>query len=417
MHSSLGPAEAGQAAWGLRGDASGRKLADAIEIQFWIEAGRMELLDKDIQGHCSPGFERVRETFRSNFTNHDELGADVAVIVGGDLVVELWAGAAEAARTQPWERDTITNIWSATKGVAAICFAMIVDRGLASYEDKVSRYWPEFAAEGKTDVTIGMLLSHQAGVCGFTTPATLEDLLAGEPAAQRLAAQAPFWPPGTAAGYHGMSHGVLATALLRRIEGRTIKQFVAEEIAGPFNLDVSIGVRPQDQGRVAEMAPVPALDASMMDPTGARYSVLANPATPGSLSNNAAWRAADLPSANGYSNGRALAELYGLLLHSRAGGKVLVGPDALREATRPRFEGVDLVKGDFTRWAAGFWLNPGELYGPNLEAFGHSGWGGTFAFADPVADLTMGYTMNRMGDKYDADPRRRGLIEAVYACV
>lgn len=370
----------------------------------------------DLQGYCSPKFERVRDAFVANFRDHEELGADFSLIVRGEVVADLWAGSRDVARRRPWTRDTITNIWSATKGVNAACFAMLVDRGRISYDDKVSQYWPEFGAAGKADVTIGMLLAHQAGLSGFTAPATMADLLAGEAAAQRLAAQSPIWEPGSAAGYHGMTLGILATALFARIEGRSIKQFVAEEIATAFDLDISIGLAPEDEDRVAEMLPVPSLDTSKFDTSNrAQQAAFTNPVTPGSLSNDAAWRAADLPSANGYSNARALAGLYALLLRPREDGRTLAGRTAVSQATRCRFEGVDLVKGVYTRWSAGFWLNPGKLYGPNLEAFGHSGWGGSFAFADPIADVAVAYTMNRMSDQFELDPRRRGLIDSVYA--
>jgi CubicO group peptidase (beta-lactamase class C family) len=376
-------------------------------------------------GHCAPRFSKVREAFEANFRVHDEIGADLALIVDGETVVDLRGGWRDAARTQPWTPDTVTNVWSATKGINGACFAMLADRGLMSYEDRVSRYWPEFGTAGKADITIGMLLSHQAGVSAFAAPATLADLLGGERSASRLAAQAPLWAPGTVAGYHGMTLGILSTALFKRIEGRSMRQFVAEEIASPFGLRLSIGLDPKDEDEVAEMLPVPPLEEGGMGNSNRKlersnpiqYLTLTNPAVPGALANDAAWRAADLPSANGYSNARALASLYELLRRPPADGRRLAGPEAIAQATHCRFEGVDLVKGIFTRWSAGFWLNPGQIYGPNLEAFGYSGWGGSFAFADPVAHIAVAYTMNRMGDRFDLDPRRRGLIEAVYASI
>jgi CubicO group peptidase (beta-lactamase class C family) len=213
-----------------------------------------------------------------------------------------------------------------------------------------------------------------------------------------------------------MTLGVLATALFARIEGRSVKQFVAEELAGRYGLDLSIGLAPHAE--VAEMLAVPALDPAALDRTNAaQYSAFTNPPTPGSLSNDLRWQAADLPSANGYANARALAGLYDLLIHPRADGRRLVSPETLAQATACRFDGDDLVKGVYTRWSAGFWLNQNGLYGPNLESFGHSGWGGSFAFADPVAGLAVAYTMNRMSDQFELDPRRRGLIDAAYACL
>jgi CubicO group peptidase (beta-lactamase class C family) len=371
----------------------------------------------ELQGHCAAAFASLGATLRRNFTEHDEIGARITLIVRGEMVVDLWGGWSDAARTRPWTDRTIVNIWSSTKGILGTCFAMIVDRGLASYEDKVCQHWPEFAAAGKEDVTIGMLLAHQAGLCAFVEPASVDDLLSGEPAATRLQAQAPLWQPGATAGYHGMTLGVLATKLFALIEGRSIKQFVAEEIAASFGLDLSIGVTPANIGRVAEVTPVP-LDTSAFDKSNvARTLAFTNPVTPAELSNDPRWYAADLPSANGFGHARALAEMYDSLLPGRADGKRLASQATLRLATRCRFAGTDLVKAVFTRWGAGYWLNPGELYGPNLEAFGHSGWGGSFGFADPVAGLAFAYTMNRMSAQFDADPRRKSLISAVYAAL
>jgi CubicO group peptidase (beta-lactamase class C family) len=371
----------------------------------------------ELQGHCASRFDALGDTLRRNFVEHDEIGARITLIIRGETVVDLWGGWSDLERSRPWTDRTIVNIWSSTKGILGTCFAMIVDRGLASYEDKVCQHWPQFAAAGKEDVTIGMLLAHQAGLCAFVEPASVDDLLCGEPAAARLQAQAPLWQPGATAGYHGMTLGILATKLFALIEGRSIKQFVAEELAAPFGLDLSIGVTPANIGRVAEVAPV-VFDTSALDKSNvAQTLAFTNPQTPAELSNDPRWYAADLPSANGFGHARALAEMYDLLLPGRADGKPLVSPATLRLATQCRFADTDLVKGVFTRWGAGYWLNPGELYGPNLEAFGHSGWGGSFGFADPVAGLACAYTMNRMSGQFDADPRRKSLINAVYSAL
>ena len=267
------------------------------------------------------------------------------------------------------------------------------------------------------DVTIGQLLSHQAGVTGFAEPATLDDLYGGEAAAARLAAQAPFWPPGTAAGYHAISVGILANALFTRIEGRSIKQFVAEEIARPFGVDVSIGLTAENIARAAEMIPVLG-GASPLYAAGSPAQIASrNPPMAGEYANTPAWRAADLPSANGFGNARALAKLYALLLQPGADGQALAKAEVIADATRARTGGVDLVKGVPARWAAGFSVNVDGIYGPSPNAFYHAGWGGAFALADAAAGMTIAYTMNQMGDLFDRDPRRQGLIKAVYAAL
>lgn len=365
-----------------------------------------------ISGHCDPRFEAVKTVFEENFSERGDVGAALCLVVEGRPVVDLHGGWRDAARTQEWAADTLVNLWSTTKGVGAICFAILADRALLAYDDPVSRYWPAFGAEGKEGVTIGMLLSHQAGLSGFASPATAADLFAGEEAANRLAAQAPLWEPGTGSGYHAISIGILATELFRRIEGRSLKDFVRDELAGKLGLDIAIGLAGSEETRRAEIiAPPEMSSADIGQLTPPQIAALANPPLDPLLPNDLAWRAADLVSANGHSNAAALAQLYA---HFADG---LVGPATLAAATQPRIEGVDLVLGLPARWAAGFLINSDGIYGPNEAAFGHSGWGGSFAFADPVAKLAVSYTMNRMGTMLRDDPRDVALINAVYGCI
>lgn len=363
-----------------------------------------------VSGHCDPAFEPVRDAFAANFTDRGDVGAAVAVMVKGEAVVDLTGGWRDAARTQAWQPDTLVNVWSTTKGVAAACFAMLVDAGRISYADPVVRWWPDFAAEGKGAVTIGQLLSHQAGLCGFTTPATVADLLAGSPSAVRLAAQAPLWEPGTASGYHAITIGILATELFERIEGRSLRRFVAEELCTRRGFDISIGLDAAEDHRRAELIAPPDMDSTQVGSfTPVQIAALGNPALDPLLPNDPAWRRADLPSANGHANARALASLYSALI-----GGDLVGERALAEATALQIENTDLVLGLPVRWGAGFLLNTDGAYGPGAASFGHSGWGGSFAMADPAAGLAMSYTMNRMGTMLRDDPRDLALIGAVY---
>lgn len=365
-----------------------------------------------ISGRCDERFAAVRKAFEQNFTERGDVGAALCLIVGGRVVIDLQGGWRDAARTRPWEADTVVNLWSTTKGVGAICFAILADRGLMAYDDLVADHWPAFAAEGKGGVTIAMLLSHQAGLSGFAAAASVADLLAGSAAADRLAAQAPLWEPGAGSGYHAISIGILATELFRRIEGRSLKLFVEEEIAGGLGLDIAIGLDPAEDRRRAEIiAPAELSSANIGQLTAPQIAALANPPLDPLLANTPAWRAADLVSANGHSNAAALAQLYARF----AGGQV--SARARAAATAPRIEGVDRVLGVDARWAAGFLLNADGIYGPNEAAFGHSGWGGSFAFADPTADLAMSYTMNRMGTLLRGDPRNLALIEAVYSAM
>ena len=366
-----------------------------------------------IAGHCADRFSAVRDAFAANFALNDELGASFSVTLGGEVVVDLHGGWADPARSRPWRADTVVNVWSTTKGVHAACYAMAADRGLFSYDQPVADFWPEFAAEGKAAVTIGQLLSHQAGLCGFTTPASEPELLE-DGAAARLVAQAPIWEPGSASGYHALSIGILGTELFRRIEGRSIKQFVAKEIAGPFELDFTVGLPAGQEHRCAELVPPPASPVDPASFTPAQIAALGNPPLRAGFAMTPEWRAADLPSAGGHGTARAVACIYAKLI---APQDALVSAATLAEATRQRIRNVDLVLGIECDWAAGFLRNSSGVFGPTEAAFGHTGWGGSFAFADPETGLTLAYTMNRMDANLRDDARAKALIGAVYAAV
>ena len=375
----------------------------------------MLLNETPIAGHCDDRFAGVRAAFTANFVERGDVGAAVAVRLGGEPMVDLVGGWADGGRQHQWLADTVVNVWSSTKGVAAACFAMLVDAGRICYDDRVADHWPEFAARGKAKVTIAELLSHQAGLCGFVSPATVDDLLAGSVSAALLASQAPFWKLGGGSGYHAITGGILATELFERIEGRSLRRFVADELRAQRGLDISIGLDPSSEHLRAEMLAPPAMDSAQIGSlTPVQLAALANPPLEPLLPNVPAWRRADLPSANGHANARSLAGLYALLLDADGG---LIGRDTLAEATAVRVEGVDLVLGVPARWGAGFLRNSDGIYGPNEAAFGHSGWGGSFAFGDPTTGLAVSYTMNRMGTQLRDDPRDTALIDAIYAAM
>ena len=364
-----------------------------------------------------PSFAAVAEAFAANFRERGDVGAALAIVQEGELVVDLWAGSLDAARTRPWTRDAVVNVWSTTKAVNALCFAMLVDRGQAAYDDPVARWWPQFAAGGKGAITIGQLLSHQAGLCSFADPAVIEDYYDQSTAEARFAAQTPFWPPGSRSGYHAISIGTLANALFRRIEGRGLGQFIAEELAGPLGLDLTLGLPPSQEARRAEMIAPPELATSNMgtDFNPSQLAAYTNPVVEPLLPNTPAWRACEIPSANGFSNARSLARLFGALAADGVvDGLRLLGPNTLALATMERFRGIDEVLGVPARWGAGFLLNTDGLYGPEEKAFGHSGWGGSFVMVDPVRRFAMAYTMNRMGADLVGDPRDAALIAATY---
>lgn len=371
----------------------------------------------EIHGSCRKGFEGVREVFAANFSTPGEVGASAAVIWKGEPVVDLWAGHADAAGAKHWQRDTLANVWSTTKGMGALVCGMLAERGLMSYEDKVSKHWPEFAAEGKGDITVGQMLSHQAGLCGPSVPTTAEEICNHALMAERLAAQAPLWTPGSRSGYHALTVGILAGELVRRVSGKTIGTFFREEVAEPFGVDFFIGLPASEDGRVAEM--IPAKTSNMPDPSTLNASqmlALGNPAPDARVPNERFWRGAELSSANGQGTASAIARVYGALAtDGTIDGKRLVKPETIRAMTKLQIEGHDEVLAMPARWGAGYILNVGGLYGPNDEAFGHSGWGGSFGMADPKTGLGIAYVMNQMGPDLAGDARANAIIAAVYA--
>jgi len=373
-----------------------------------------------VSGNCVDQFAAVRVAFEENFESRGDIGASVAVYRHGECLVDLWGGRNGGIAVEPWEKDTLVNIWSTTKGVTAACIAMAVSRGFLDYRKRVVDYWPEFGAAGKDAVTVAMLLSHQAGLCGFRDATTLEDLYDVHRAAERLAVSEPFWVPGEKSGYHAITMGMLASELLRRAEGRTVAQFVEDELRQGLGLDIFIGVPEAERWRVSDLEAPPEMGSNDVgnDFTPAQIAALTNPVFGPTVANSPEWRSAEIPSANGHATARSLAQLYcALACDGQINGRAITDRRVIEQATRPQIEGVDAVLSIDARWGCGFLINSNGLYGPNQDSFGHSGWGGSFAFGDPSAGMGVAYTMNQMGTDLVGDPRNRALIDAVYASV
>lgn len=268
-------------------------------------------------GHCDDRFAAVRDAFAANFEERDELGAAVTVLVDGSPVVDLWGGWADKDRTRPWERDTVVNVWSTTKGPTALCAHILVDRGLLDLDAPVATYWPEFAAAGKESVPVRHLLSHRSGVAGLRDPHTLAELYDWELTTARLAATEPWWEPGTRSGYHAISYGFLVGEVVRRITGLLPGEFLRQEITGPLDIDFTIGLPEKDAHRVAELVQPKTVSREQaalfarMEPVA--IASLLNPGTGTAAANTPEWRAAEIPAANGHGTARAVATLYGIL--------------------------------------------------------------------------------------------------------
>ncbi len=367
-----------------------------------------------------PGFEGVERAFRDNFSarhSTPDVGAGFAVMRGDEILVNLWGGHSDRSKTRPWQADTLVNTYSTSKGVASACTTLLESRGQLDYTAPVARYWPEFAASGKAKITVEQLLSHQGGLSGLRTTLTVQDLYDHEKMASLLAAAEPLWQPGTAAGYHALTWGFLAGELVRRIDGRSLGRFLREELCVPTGADLFIGTPESDDKRVAEMiAPLVPPTQSLAAPSEILKLTLENPLIEPTMPNTRAWRAAEMPALNCTSTALGLARLYTPLANDGAfGSRRIFAPGAVARGARHRFRGVDMNLGVEVRWGAGFYgNNPKHWYGPNDETFGHSGWGGSMVFADPVEKISVGCVVNQMDANLQGDPRGLRLVAALY---
>lgn len=349
----------------------------------------------EISGTCDPAFRSLRDAYRSLFDERPgggppDVGSAVAVVIDGELVVDLWAGFSDCRRSVPWERETIVTVASVGKGIAALAVAMLVDRGLLDYAAPVATYWPEFAANGKEAVTVGQLMSHQAGLAlvGGVENQVFEDWAR---IIRDLEEAAPAWEPGTAHGYHVLTFGHLAGELVRRVDGRDIGTFVREDINAPLGVELLIGVTPEEDVRCAERCLVLADGQSDADPAVLAVSDMVD------AFRRPSYRAAQVPAAGMHTDARSLARVYGALA---SGGAPLISASTLGVATSPVVHGVDLtrmysVPECISEYGMG-WLLAGDSEAPtrNPGDFGHSGMFGSMSWAIPAMALGFGYVVN-----------------------
>jgi CubicO group peptidase (beta-lactamase class C family) len=387
----------------------------------------------EIHGIVKPGYEKVREAFARNFEEHGEVGAALSLVVDGEPVVDIWGGHADGAMTRPWERDTIANVYSTTKGITTICALRLVEEGKLDLDAPVAQYWPEFAQNGKENIPVRWLLSHRAGLPAIDNIIPVERSYEWEPLIEALAAQKPWWEPGSGVGYHALTFGHLVGEVIRRVTGKSVGTYWREEFAGPLGLDFQIGFGPEDDSRAADMipAPLPAFDPSnplmvaMANPSSMTFKAffvsplpMVNPL----YMNTREWRAGEFPAANGHGTARALAALYSALAtDGKLNGKNILKPETIEMATQTQSQGECQVMFFPLRVGVGFMLDiPEYQISPSGKIFGHPGMGGSFGYADPEARFGVGYTMNKMelpDPQNREDPRWRGMFDAIYASV
>jgi CubicO group peptidase (beta-lactamase class C family) len=392
-----------------------------------------------VGGTIAEGFEGVHEAFARNFVEHDEVGAACAVYVGGCKVVDLWGGIADVQTGAPYGEDTLQLVFSTTKGLTALCANLLAQRGHLDVDSPVARYWPEFAQAGKDEVTVRSLLSHKAGLPYIEADLTLGQALAWDPVIRALEAQAPIWEPGTAHGYHAITFGWLVGEVIRRITGKSVGAFFADEVAAPLGLDLWIGLPDEHQARVAPLTThglqyrPPRVTSEEADETeafverterlvgSASMLIKALGGVSGSFVGSTVFnqprvRAAEVPSINGVGDARSIARMYAAIIgpvEGATGGPVLTA-EQVAAASTCQTSGYDKVLTFPSTFGLGFMTASRYARFGSARGFGHTGAGGSVGFADPERGIAFAYVMNRMLAGMSGDPRSRALVRATY---
>ncbi|HYD45055.1 MAG TPA: serine hydrolase domain-containing protein [Phenylobacterium sp.] len=371
------------------------------------------------QGFADKRFAPVREVFEANLASGADVGASFCATLEGETVVDLWGGWADEARTRPWERDTIVNVYSTTKTMTALTALLLADRGQLDFDAPVARYWPEFAANGKENVKVSHLMSHSAGLSGWEEPLTTADVYDWEKMTSLLAAQAPYWEPGTASGYHALTQGYLVGEVVRRITGRSLGAVFRQEIAEPLGADFHIGLPAEHDPRVADLIPPPpGATISDGDQTELQANMSRNPGIDVAETRTRAWRGAEIPAAGGTGNARSVAEIHCILANGGvAKGKRFMSEAGCRKALELQIEGQDLILAGPARFGMGFGLAGGAVPLPNPNSIYWGGYGGSVIIIDMDARTTLSYVMNKMGATTQGDLRGLGLAMAFWTAM
>jgi CubicO group peptidase (beta-lactamase class C family) len=375
----------------------------------------------EVSGTCDARFAPVRDALAEQLEK-DELGASIVLDIDGHTVVDIWGGWCDTERRRPWAQDTITNVWSTTKTVTNLAALMLVDRGLIDAYAPVADYWPEFAANGKEAIEVRHILSHTSGVSGWEAPFEVADMYDWTSSTERLAAQAPWWKPGTASGYHANNQGHLVGEIVRRVTGLPLKRFVAEQIAGPVGADFQIGAAPRDWPRIAPVIPPPPLpiDLASLPPESPMYKTFTGPVADAANANTAGWREADMGALNGHANARSVVRIIkALSLGGTVEGTRLLSPETIDLIFDEQSHGTDLVLGVPLRFGIGYALPETETvpYVPQGRCCYWGGWGGSEIIADLDRRVTLAYMMNNMAPGIIGSDRSETYVRAAYACL
>ena len=373
----------------------------------------------EIQGRCDEEFASVKDAFARNFNDGLDVGASVAVTVDGENVVDLWAGSLVDAGEDKWQEDTIVNVWSTTKTMAAIVMLMLADRGLLDFDKPVASYWPEFANNGKENVLVRHIMSHSAGLSSLDEPIVFQDYCDHDRIVALLAQQAPWWEPGTQSGYHAITQGHLQNELVRRITGITLGRFFKEQVAEPLEADFHIGTPASLDSRIGFLSP-PESDAELdVDPNSVMGRTMMNPPLDALAPRASAWREAEIPAANGHGNARSVARIHSAIA---CGGEIdgvrLLTEAGCRKIFDVQTDGEDLVLGMPVRYGMGFGINSShQPLSPNPNVCYWGGWGGSLGVIDMDSRMSFAYVMNRMQSGPTGDLRAANLLLPVYGAL
>jgi len=393
-----------------------------------------------VEGHCDPRFSEIRDLFEKSFDGDEEIGAAICFVYDGEKVIDLWGGHYDKERTRPWERDTIVNTYSTTKGMTAVCAHQAIERGFIDLDAPVAKYWPEFAAAGKGDIPVRWLLSHQAGLPAVRKPLPEGAVTNWDVMCSALAEQEPWWEPGTQHGYHALTYGFLVGEVIRRATGKTVGEWFRENVSGPLDADYHIGFGPEHDARTSRLmgsllppsgengggkteapkipGPIGQMMEDMRDPTTMTGAAFNNPVGGTDHVNSREWRAAEVPAANGHGTARALARIYGALAR---GGEIdgvrILEPESIDLARTEQAFGPDAVLGQLPmRFGLGFMLRQDFMpLSPSDKAFGHPGAGGSIGMADPDTKTGFGYVMNKMHVGLVGGPSAFAVLQKFFA--
>jgi CubicO group peptidase (beta-lactamase class C family) len=373
-----------------------------------------------IDGFTTAKFDSVKTAFAANFEAGNDVGASVAVIHQGEVVVDLWGGHTDATKSTEWQRDTLVNVWSSTKTMTALCMLLLVDRGLLDVDAPVAKYWPEFEANGKGNVLVRHIMAHTAGLPGWDEPVDASVLYDWDKACALLAAQATWWEPGDGSGYHAVTQGYLCGEVVRRITGKTLGDFFASEVAGPLGADFHIGTNAAQDHRVVSVIPPTSGSIDSILPPDALLArrALGNPVMAAENSFTIPWRRAEIPAAGGHGNARSMAIAQSPVSHGgSAFGKKLLNAETMDVIFREQCNGTDRVLLMPFRHGIGYGL-PGEMMPvPSQKVCFWAGWGGSLVINDLENGFTFTYAMNRMLDGTSGDLRGAGLLFALYGAL